>query len=210
MSPIAMLLTIWSLLVLSALGQELPQNESAGFRHNCSTPGLDGTILTAPCKELCSVCHSFYVSSIDLNKCIGYDGGDSLMPKKDGNYGNACKHCFTNWEEPDVLHCQCQGHDDKIHDASLDLNAAVGTRCGRLSCQDYTHELGRPLVSTEPDSCLVNSQDPRGQRAIAKPTSPPELLYVRRGQVFRQFPSNSTTAGPWSETVSVIITLTDS
>lgn len=64
-------------------GQELPKNEFINFRHNCSTPDLIGTTLTAPCLELCSVCHSFYVSSIDLNKCVGYDGKDTLVPKKE-------------------------------------------------------------------------------------------------------------------------------
>ncbi|OIW31421.1 hypothetical protein CONLIGDRAFT_680120 [Coniochaeta ligniaria NRRL 30616] len=209
MSPIVMLLAIWSLYILPVLGQgELPKNEFAHFRHNCSTPDLDGTILTAPCLELCSVCASFYVSSMDLNKCIGYDGKDTLMPKKDGNYGNACKDCFTNWAEPDILYCHCTGADGKVHDASLDLNSAVGTRCGRLSCQGYTHDLGRPLVSAEPDSCYVNSEDPSGQKMIATPTPQPELLYVRRGLVYRQFPSNSTASATNFGTVSVIITLT--
>jgi hypothetical protein len=90
----------------------------------------------------------------------------------------------------------------------LALDAAVGTRCGRLSCQGYTNDLGRPLVATEHDSCAVNSLDPSGQKIIFKPTTPPELLYVRRGLVYRQFPPNSTKSATRSGTVSVIITLT--
>lgn len=73
MSSIAMFLAVWSLLVLPLLGQ-------SNFRSNCSTPDLTGTVLTAPCEELCSWCSSFYVSSIDLNKCITFDGLDSLIP----------------------------------------------------------------------------------------------------------------------------------
>jgi hypothetical protein len=76
-----MLLAIWSLLVLPILGQDDGHaNKMANFRHNCSTPDLTGTVLTAPCPDLCSWCSSFYVSSIDLNKCIAYNGEDSLVP----------------------------------------------------------------------------------------------------------------------------------
>lgn len=129
------------------------------------------------------------------------------------------------------MYCQCKGTDGEMHDTSLDLSklqsslrpviqtsrtllttptldAAVGTRCGRLSCQGYTHDLGPPLISAEPDSCYVNSKDPSGQKMIAKSTARPDLLYVRRGQVYRQFPSNVTTSAAGPGTVTVIITLT--
>lgn len=83
MSQITKLLVIFGLLVFTALGQDMKySNELANFRHNCSTPDLAGTILTSPCRETCSPCFSFYVSAIDLNKCIGYDGQDTLTPKK--------------------------------------------------------------------------------------------------------------------------------
>jgi hypothetical protein len=70
------MLVLWGFLVLPILGQY--QN----FRHNCSTPELSGTILTAPCREMCSHCRSFYVSSIGLDDCLGYDGQDQLVPQK--------------------------------------------------------------------------------------------------------------------------------
>jgi hypothetical protein len=54
----------------------------------------------------------------------------------------------------------------------------------------------------------VQSNAPSGNKMVAKPTAPPELLFVRRGLVYRQFLTNSTTAPPSSGTVSVIITLT--
>lgn len=77
-----MFVVIWSLLVLPILGQDIGHvNEMSNFRYNCSTPDLAGSILTSPCQDLCSFCSSFYVSSIDLNKCIAYDGEDSLIPK---------------------------------------------------------------------------------------------------------------------------------
>jgi len=81
MSSITALLAIWSLLVLPIAAQsEGHVNELANFRHNCSTPDLDGSTLTAPCQDLCNWCWSFYVSSIDLNKCIAYNGEDALLP----------------------------------------------------------------------------------------------------------------------------------
>lgn len=87
---------------------------------------------------------------------------------------------------------------------------AIGTRCGRLSCQGYTEALGPPLAALDGANCEVQSNIPSGNKRAAEPTASaaPELLYVRRGLLYRQFPTNSTTAPHGSGTVSVIITLT--
>ncbi|KAB5528813.1 hypothetical protein GE09DRAFT_1194080 [Coniochaeta sp. 2T2.1] len=208
MSFFATPFAVWSFLVLPILAQDDPghDHQLSNFRYECSTPELDGTILTAPCEELCSACLKYYISSVDLNKCVGYDGGDALMPQLDGNYGNACKNCYTNWHEPDILHCSCQGNDGQMHDTSLDLNTAVGTRCGRLSCHGFTNNLGSPMVLPDKDNCGIQSDDPSGLRGVAKPTHALDLLYIRRGMVHPQFPQTNTTST--STTASVLITLT--
>ncbi|KAB5517371.1 hypothetical protein GE09DRAFT_1230990 [Coniochaeta sp. 2T2.1] len=210
MPPFTPLLALWSFLILPILAQDDPghDHQLANFRYDCSTPELDGTILTAPCEELCSACLKYYISSIDLNKCVGYDGGDSLVPQLDGNYGNACKNCYTNWHEPDILHCSCQGNDGQMHDVSMDMNTAVGTRCGRLSCLGFTNNLGSPMVLPDKENCGIQSDDPSGLREVAKPTHAPDLLYIRRGMVHRQFPQTNTTSTSTSTTASVLITLT--
>lgn len=57
-------------------------------------------------------------------------------------------------------------------------------------------------------NCDVQTNLPSGNKRAVQPTAAPELLYVRHGLVYRQFPANSTTAAHGSGTVSVIITLT--
>ena len=88
MSPFTILFLIWSLFVLRIAAQGDPNDpgrvhQFRNFRSDCSTPELDGTILTSTCEQLCSWCLTYFISSIDLNKCVGYDGWDSLIPQKE-------------------------------------------------------------------------------------------------------------------------------
>ena len=114
-----------------------------------------------------------------------------------------------------------------MHDASMDLSKSlppspstacskiptdadtvIGVRCGRLACHGLTANLGPPLVLPDKNNCGIQSDDPSGQSEIAEPTATParELLYIRRGMVYRQFPQTNTTST--STTASVLITLT--